>query len=1293
VIRSGAVEDTKRPPGAPRDAAAPADGATVAGAPAPGAEAMPPPMPTAAAAVVSTLPPPMPTAAAAVVSTLPPPMPTAAAAVVSTLPPPMPTAPAAVISTLPPPMPTGAAPIAPSDGATVTGSLPGGLASLPPPMPGPPPVPGGPPAMPGAFFPYMPGTVQMPFGAAPAPAAAPIMATVTGPVVPDSKPPEMPSAGRYELGPEIARGGMGRVVTATDTLLGRTVALKEVLSMDPDVLRRFARETRITARLEHPSIVPLHDAGTAAGGAPYYVMRKISGRPLEQLVAAADTLGKRLVLIPHIVDAAQAIAHAHERGIVHRDIKPSNILVGELGETIVIDWGLAKAIGEADEPARLDLSGSLAAIPRIQTGAVAATVATGVHEPLDTEEIKTRAGIVFGTPGFMAPEQLRGFPVTERCDVYALGATLYHLLSRKPPHHAKTADEMMRAAVRAPPTPIAELVPGVPAELSTIVDKALAHDPDARYPDARALAADLQRFLSGQLVASHRYSRRERLVRFVRKNRVPVMITLAASLALAVGGTIAVSRVIEERDRADVHARLAEDERDSLILSQASEKVQLNPTRALAMVKPLAAKYWREVRMIATAARAHGVAYGMPAANRTLSLELSRDGARALTGGSDGAVRIYDLPKRTWRELPAGVGGEAQARFADDERRIVVWRDRTLAILDAAGGAARTVTAPTPIAGLEVVGTTAYWVDGQRTLWQLDLAAPAAAPAELPLPEPVTRVVPSPDGRYLALAGRDHLLLLDRTDRTRPAEPMEITLGTTTALDWSTDGKALGALVDESAVLVSTEDAPHIVQRNHVGARSDVVHSNDRLYVLGPTGVGTVVRENLPAPRKQVDGLPVGLREARGGTVVAGSSGRIVVLSPFGDRALPIPAGKLALVDASPRAPYIVGAIEDRLLIWNLDDMEPRRVADQRPGPGAQLLGPHHAIASFADAGTQWIDLETGKAESLGDWPLLTAAASPSGDLACAIDIDGRARLLGHGRAPAPIEGHYEVAGFASETDLLLGSGVDGTVHLYDPQSGKRTTLVHSPGKLLDLAWNRAAPAWAAALFGGGTLWRRNLATGAEATATGVSTAGHLQVLRDGTVMFADGRAVRAWRASGAVELHAELPRKVVTIGLAGPGHLLALLDDDSAWLVDLTAPGRVEQTEAVVSSREEDPRKQDPRKQDPVSLSLAADTGTLVVPQSGGINVVDTVGFFTWPLAVQPPAPNLYETAKVAYADPRISADGTRVIARLLDPAGGALVTWSLTVPQSGAETAKWVDSLTNAVLDSGRSNKLIWR
>src|SRR5579859_7770361 len=206
----------------------------------------------------------------------------------------------------------------------------GATGSGPPPMPsGPPPMPSGPPPMPHDVPPSA-SLATMAAGAVTAggpPAMPEISPSASLPTMAASAaaaihhaPPALPPA-RYRLGAEIARGGMGRVVDATDTRLGRTVAFKEALTGDLDSLRRFEREIRITARLEHPSIVPVHDAGESGGGAPFYVMRKVSGRPLEKLVASAENLGQRLALIPHIVDSAQAIAHAHERGIVHRDIK------------------------------------------------------------------------------------------------------------------------------------------------------------------------------------------------------------------------------------------------------------------------------------------------------------------------------------------------------------------------------------------------------------------------------------------------------------------------------------------------------------------------------------------------------------------------------------------------------------------------------------------------------------------------------------------------------------------------------------------------------------------------------------------------------------------------------------------------------------------------------------------------------------------------------------------------------------------------------------------------------------
>ncbi len=227
----------------------------------------------------------------------------------------------------------------------------------------------------------------------------------------------------------------------------------------------------------------------------------------------------------------------------------------------MIDWGLAKVIGEAED----ECGGPVLVDP--------------------DDSLKTRAGIVYGTPGFMAPEQLRGRPVDARCDVYALGATLYHLLSRKPPHHTATADAMMKAAVSSPPTPIGELVAGVPPELSTIIDKALAHDPDTRYQNARELAEDLNRFVTGQLVASHHYTPREKLARFVRKHKVPIIALTAALLASLVGGVLAYVRVANEGDRADaaaVAARIEKTvaEQERALAEQRNEKLTPPPAPA-----------------------------------------------------------------------------------------------------------------------------------------------------------------------------------------------------------------------------------------------------------------------------------------------------------------------------------------------------------------------------------------------------------------------------------------------------------------------------------------------------------------------------------------------------------------------------------------------------------------------------------------------------------------------------------------------------------------------------------------
>ena len=354
----------------------------------------------------------------------------------------------------------------------------------------------------------------------------------------------------YELLGELARGGMGVVLRARDRRVGREVALKQLLTQQPKQRRRFVREARITGQLQHPSIVPVYEVGSWPDGSPFYAMKLVGGRPLDALIDEAADDDARLALIPRLVPAVEAIAYAHDRGVIHRDLKPANVLLGEFGETIVIDWGLARGIDEPDVPS-----------PEGSDEDEPPTRSSGS----DVEAVKsggrlTAVGAVIGTPAYMAPEQARGARVDARTDVYALGALLYHALSGQPPHERETMRATVMAVVLEPPTPLSALVPDAPADLIGIVEKAMARDPRDRYPDARALARDLEAFSTGRLVGAYLYTSWELVTRFVRRNRA-LSATLTALLVVAIAGSVAIvgaNRTSErERQRAVAAERLA----------------------------------------------------------------------------------------------------------------------------------------------------------------------------------------------------------------------------------------------------------------------------------------------------------------------------------------------------------------------------------------------------------------------------------------------------------------------------------------------------------------------------------------------------------------------------------------------------------------------------------------------------------------------------------------------------------------------------------------------------------------
>jgi serine/threonine protein kinase len=345
-------------------------------------------------------------------------------------------------------------------------------------------------------------------GKPPADALTPITAIDPAAAAPSSTPaPRAAAAERYVLDREIGQGGMGRVFGGRDLRLGRTVAIKMLRTQDAALATRFEREVKLAARLQHPGVVPVYDAGFWPSGEPFLVMKLVLGQSLARVIRDADTPADRLALLPQVIAAAEAVAYAHDQGIVHRDLKPSNILVGAFGETVVVDWGLAKD---------LKAGGAESSDPPLPS--------SGEGRGEGPAAGDTAAGAVVGTPSFMSPEQAAGRPVDPRADVYALGAILYHVLAGTAPQ---------------PNVSLLSLEPRLPPDLRAIVDKAMAADPGGRYPSAFELADDLKRFAGGQLVAARRYTPLARAGRFAARH--PIAFGVAAAVAMSVAVLAALS--------------------------------------------------------------------------------------------------------------------------------------------------------------------------------------------------------------------------------------------------------------------------------------------------------------------------------------------------------------------------------------------------------------------------------------------------------------------------------------------------------------------------------------------------------------------------------------------------------------------------------------------------------------------------------------------------------------------------------------------------------------------------------
>ena len=513
---------------------------------------------------------------------------------------------------------------------------------------------------------------------------------------------------RYELGDEIARGGMGRIVRAFDNELRREVALKLQRgdARDARRRRRFLEEAQIAAQLDHPCIAPVHELGLDAEGRPFFSMQLVRGRDLADIFRASgegDQEWSRARVLGVLLRVCEAMAFAHERGVVHRDLKPQNIMVGRFGETFVMDWGLAHVQGAVVDSA-------------CEGDAPLDTVRRDLESSGSSSDLLTRDGDVVGTPAYMAPEQADGSAeVAASVDVYAVGAMLYHLLTGRPPYgqvRERSGSETLARLRMGPPSPLSD---SVPAELRAICERAMARLPVHRYASMVELADDLRAFLEVRTVRAYATGRFAELRKWVARNRtltIAAMSFVAALALLAAGITMLWLEAEGNRREADgVSSQLrAELERRSF--RSARQSLQLENSReagdALWRTHLLGAMPRASAWALQELARRDPYLATLPLADDLRPVAFCRQLGAVLLGGLDGRLQVRD-------EVTLGLRAEI-GQLGASIMSLQVLPGSNLAICGTSDGVVRTVDLDSASTVHEITahrGSVRYIVTGQ----------------------------------------------------------------------------------------------------------------------------------------------------------------------------------------------------------------------------------------------------------------------------------------------------------------------------------------------------------------------------------------------------------------------------------------------------------------------------------------------------------------------------------------------------------------------------------------------------
>jgi WD40 repeat protein/serine/threonine protein kinase len=886
----------------------------------------------------------------------------------------------------------------------------------------------------------------------------------------------------YRIEGEVAQGGIGRVLSARDERLDRRVAVKVLLEDSGAYEDRFVREALVTARLQHPSIVPVYEAGRWPSGEPFYSMKLVSGKPLLDVIEQSRTLDERLPLLTRVLAVADAVAYAHERRIIHRDLKPANILVGAHGETILIDWGLAKDLNEANVPSAVEM-------------------AMDANAPVPENNALTMIGSVMGTPSYMPPEQAAGDAVDERADVYALGAILYHVLSGTQPYAGYSGMQTIMRVLEEPPRALEALQVGIPRDLLTIIDKAMHRDRSARYPTAKEFAEDLRLFLAGQLVGAHHYSSRERALRFLRKHRTAFGVAAVAVVLMVMNGALFVSRIVKERDRAEAERRRAEVAReqsivaeeqatiraDELTLVEARAAVERDPNAALAWLKALSPGFhkWNAARVIAADAWSRGTSRTFREHTAVLnSMVFSRDETMLLTASDDRTARLIDMATGTSRVFEGHTDEVWSASFSTDGQRVVTGgKDRSIRIWDITTG--KTITTLLGHKG-PVIGTIfsrddkflfSQSDDCSLRMWDIATGKDRIIVSD---PKISVKSVRAPDEKHFVTAGNDGSMWYVGVDDAKPKRltPMSVNsnaphVGGIYPMGFSADGRYIFAGGTDAIVRIWDIEGEKLrVLEGQTAPIVRVAFSPDGHFVAAGSFDGSLRLWDLDAGTSRA--LPS--LEANVRSLVFSPDGRQLAAGGYDNtvRTIDLSTGRRRRFVGMQGGVSIAYFSKDgsRLVAASGDGAVREFRVNQESG---RLLGRHKAVAFKVDISPQadWVasagmdglvqlwpvhDHEPARSFVGHVGPVVAAKFSPNGEFVASAGVDGTVRLwdrLGHQIHGISSDGDF-VPSFAFSPDgtmLAIGNST-GLVRLWNIDSGEIRELGRHAAPVLYVAFS-----------------------------------------------------------------------------------------------------------------------------------------------------------------------------------------------------------------------------------------------